>query len=689
MVLKLSHSAFCRIKTSATASILFILGGVINVEAQTAPAAVDGNRLALVIGQSEYSGAPLRNVNDPNLISDSLATAGFSVEIGKDLEKQSIAEKLSILADKAQLLGENTTLLLYLTGRFVQLDGDNLFLPVGTKIDTAASASLNGFSINSLVSFLKGIPVKSRVIVLDGNPPPASLTKEKTYSPGLMKIEPQEGFLISYNQRPGALLLENDDAISVYAQGFLEAMVTPTRDFSDVFQIIRKRVFDKTQGALQPFSVENLLIKNFSFYNPVAGTISMDQYYVSDTETADIKSLPRDEAYKKVISIDSIQSYQNFLKAFPDDEAAEVVKYNLTTRRESEMWAKALQLDTPESYWTYIQSYPSGGNVKVARYRLERMGEMDFAPPSNFQPIIYEDIPPPLTQYEVLGPSTGSPLREPPHAPRLNISAVPVGVAATVAAVAGFGVARAMSGQSSGAQTAPSLRPQWAATPPLNTTVSGARISPTVSNTARPVTPSQGLVISPPVSASRPMPIAPPPGQINVPQGASPQVVRPIAGPGSNGQSSPPSIGSSVSAAPSQASTLVVKPLSPATQLRPVGAPIGGPVGIVGGSGTPGVVPIAVSPAGTTGGAMKPIVPVIPNNSMQPRISAQGAPPVGIRQPIAQPQGRIVAPVQQRVQRQIAPQQQMMQQRVIQAPPRAAAPARPTCTPQMRQARQC
>ena len=83
MVLKLSHSAFCRIKTSATASILFILGGVINVEAQTAPAAVDGNRLALVIGQSEYSGAPLRNVNDPNLISDSLATAGFSVEIGK------------------------------------------------------------------------------------------------------------------------------------------------------------------------------------------------------------------------------------------------------------------------------------------------------------------------------------------------------------------------------------------------------------------------------------------------------------------------------------------------------------------------------------------------------------------------------------------------------------------------------
>ena len=150
------------------------------VWAQSAPP--ESPRIALVIGQVEYSGYPLANYNDPDLISDKLHAAGFDVEIGKDLEKQSIAEKLNLLAEKAQTFGENTTVIVYLSGRFAQIDGDNIFLPVGAKIDTATSANLNGVSIKSLVSALKSLKVKSRVILIDGNAPPDTLTKERTFS---------------------------------------------------------------------------------------------------------------------------------------------------------------------------------------------------------------------------------------------------------------------------------------------------------------------------------------------------------------------------------------------------------------------------------------------------------------------------------------------------------------------------
>ena len=668
------------------------------------------NRVALVIGQSDYSGAPLKNINDADLISESLVGAGFAVELGRDIEKQSILEKLSVLAEKSQLLGEDTTVLVYLSGRFAQINGENVFLPIGSKIDTASSASLNGFGMSQLISMMKTLPAKSRVIIIDGNAPPQELSKERTYSPGLVKIDPPEGFLISYNQRPGVSLVDSAEPTSPYVEGFLEAMQTPTKNFSDVFQIIKKRVFDKTQGTLQPFAVENLTVKAFSFYKPTDGTISMEQYYVGDEDVGDIKSLSRDEAYKKVISIDSIQSYQSFITAFPNDEAAEVVKYNLAARREAEIWSRALALDTPEAYWTYIKSYPDGGNVTVARYRLERMGEMDFNPPGNFQPVIYRDIPPPLPEYEVYGASGYMPMRAPPMAPSMHLSPVPVVVAATVAAVAAVAVTRGMSGNARPALPMQNIRPQWAATPAVNTTVTGATIAPAVSNTIRPAsaaplatstmpasTAPAARTLSAPVTSA---PVSSAPVTSAAPLASAPSAVAPstvapaAAAPTVRALGAPAGSASPVPAGSAPA----VTPLSSTPTVRPLGAPAGAPPAPVSTSSAPAVTPLSSTPAvrplggpptgGAPAAAVQPIRPVMPNAPAQAAAPVQQRiTPVGVPQAAPQAQSHAAAPVQQHVQqqqfRQAAPAQRQVQV------PAKSAPAKPTCTPQMHKAKQC
>ena len=720
------------------------------------------NRVALVIGQSDYSGAPLKNINDADLISDSLVGAGFSVELGRDIEKQSILEKLSVLAEKSQLLGEDTTVLVYLSGRIAQINGENVFLPVGAKIDTASSASLNGFGMNQLISMMKTLPAKSRVIIIDGNAPPQDLAKERTYSPGLVKIDPPEGFLISYNQRPGVSLLDSAEPTSPYVEGFLEAMQTPTKNFSDVLQIIKKRVFDKTQGTMQPFAAENLTIKAFSFYKPTDGTISMDQYYIGDEDVTDIKSLSRDEAYKKVISIDSIQSYQSFITAFPNDEAAEVVKYNLAARREAEIWSRALSQDTPEAYWTYIKSYPNGGNVSVARYRLERMGEMDFNPPSSFQPLVYRDIPPPLPEYELMGSGGYMPMRAPPMAPSMNLSPVPIAIAATVAAVAAVAVTRGMSGGGSRPSLpAQNIRPQWAATPVVNTTVTGAAIPPAVSNTVRPAsaaapsatmsTPmSSGPMSAPPVASPAMPPASPAPAARSLtapvstaptaaalpssaPASVTPVVTSPAphsaapasASPSVTPLSSAPAVrplGAPAGTAPAVTSTApasagpAVTPLSSTPAVRPLGAPAGTAPAVTStapASAGPAVTPLSTAPAvrplGATAGTAPAVIPLSPSSGAAPTANIQPIRPVmpnapaqagsAPQQSIApkatpQMQSRTDAPVQQQFQRQQPVQQQQMRQaapvqRQVQAAPVKTAPAKPTCTPQMRQAKQC
>ena len=698
------------------------------VWAQSAPP--ESPRIALVIGQVEYSGYPLANYNDPDLISDKLLAAGFDVEIGKDLEKQSIAEKLNLLAEKAQTFGENTTVIVYLSGRFAQIDGDNIFLPVGAKIDTATSANLNGVSIKSLVSALKSLKVKSRVILIDGNAPPDTLTKERTFSPGLVKIELPEGFLISYNQRPGVPLTDVKEATSPYAVGLLEAIDVHTNQFSDVVQIISLRVTEMTKGAQQPFADDKLTAKSFSFFTPANATVSIDKYYVKGSGETDFTNMARDEAYKKVVSIDTIQSYQSFITAFPQDEAVEMVKFNLSARREAEVWAKALELNTPEGYWTYIKYYPNGGNASVARYRLDRMGEMDFNPPSNFQPLVYRDIPPPVAEYEILGSPSYLPIRSPPMAPSLNISPVPVAVAATVAAVAAFAITRNSGGGPRPTIPLQASRPQWAAAPAVNTSVTGAPVPPAVSNTARPASaaavnpaalaPASVQAARPamapsvaPVAATAAIPSAPAVSQSNVTPSAiptAPSSASPAGPPGVRALGAP----SAPTAAPvAGAPAAGVTPLGSApSAVRPL---TGGPVPTPG-APSPSAAPVtslgannAIRPlqsgspsAGPVGG-VQPISPINPARPSGPgagtapitaapqqqRIAPVGMPQAQPQQMQQQQQFRQAAPaMQQQQQRQQAAPAMQQRQQVIQVPQKAA-PAAKVCTPPMRAAKQC
>ncbi len=50
--------------------------------------------------------------------------------------------------------------------------------------------------------------------------------------------------------------------------------------------------------------------------------------------------------------------------------------------------------NTPNAYWSYLQRYPNGPHAADARRRLSRLSAQ-AAPPPNFAPTIYEDLPPP------------------------------------------------------------------------------------------------------------------------------------------------------------------------------------------------------------------------------------------------------------------------------------------------------
>ena len=193
-------AGFCLYLLLVAPAIFF--PGCLLAEDVTAPAPVTADdQVALVIGQSDYSAFPLASATaDAALIAESLQQSGFDTESGLDLPEVAIDEKIKSFIEKVNLHGPNSIGLVYIAGRFAQINGENLLLPVGTPINRASEAAVAGFNIRKLLDALASVPMHGCVVMIDASAPPESLAGERTFALGLAIVDPPKGFLLAYSQ---------------------------------------------------------------------------------------------------------------------------------------------------------------------------------------------------------------------------------------------------------------------------------------------------------------------------------------------------------------------------------------------------------------------------------------------------------------------------------------------------------
>lgn len=591
-----------------------------------------GKRVALLIGQSDYRGAPLPSAAaDVALIAGQLSAAGFDVESAGDLPEQGISERVRSLVERLTLKGQDATVIVYISGRFAQINGENILLPVGIPVERATDATLNGFNMRKLMGALEGVPAKSRMIILDASPAPTSLTKEPTFSPGLAIVEPPEGFLITYSQGPNRHLVDPTSQPGIYSKALLESILQPANDLGDVFKNVRLRVHSETNGLQMPWEVSKVKGHEFAFYAPAGITPEVRPITASISSVADVRSLPRDEAYKQVVATDSIGSYQAFIQAYPDDDAVPTMQYNLALRREAEIWSRASRRNSPEDYWTYIETYPDGGNVAVARARIASLGYSP-SPPMGFAPVMYADLPPPLPGREIVASSASMPLELAPRAPRMSMPSTPALVTAAAAAAVTAVAAPAILSRGGGRQIpvapAAAVRPTWAA--PSAAVPTGASISASPAVRAAPIVvpPSAMPVASRPPSQSS---VAPNAAASSTAPTVRPLVGAPSAGAAASNQPQAPNAGVRPLAVPPNAAMTTqsggarAAPM-PSTAASSVGnptRPITGPS--TGQAGAPGaaIAPLRAISGPSPGQAGSAARPALVQQQVAPNPSAQ------------------------------------------------------------------
>ncbi len=358
-------------------------------------AAPSEHRIALVIGNANYQAGALQTpANDAGLIAQTLQAAGFDVTGARDLDQDSLRRAFREFLDKASTSGPDTVAFVYLSGYGLQLEGENYFAPVDAKIARDVNVSAEALRLSDYTAPLAALKLKASMVVLDiARPDPFAKTGTPLPS-GLALVEPEPGMLIAFNAAPGTVAPEAAGPYSPYAQALAEMMREGGLRVDDLFARIRLRVNETTKGAEVPWNASKLQ-DAFYFFERAPDAPPPP---VSREETLSIRSRPlRDfsaqDAYLVAVDRDTMEDYETFLTAYPDDPMAKRVRAIVAARREAITWRHTRSVNTPPAYWSYLRRYPRGAHADDARRRLAFLSAA-FEPPPAFVEITY-DLPPP------------------------------------------------------------------------------------------------------------------------------------------------------------------------------------------------------------------------------------------------------------------------------------------------------
>ncbi|MBI5129834.1 MAG: caspase family protein [Rhodopseudomonas palustris] len=370
-------------------SAALVLAGALVVD--SAAAQPSEKRIALVIGNAAYAKAPLSTAaNDGGLIAQTLQAAGFDVSGARDLDGDTLRGAFRDFMKKAEEAGPDTVAAVYLAGYGVQYAGENYFIPVDSRIARDTDIPTEGLRIGDYLRQLAALPLKTSVVVLD-------LAREQPFVPGgsiasgLAMVEPNPKMLIAFNAAPGTVAPEERGAYGVYAQALAEMIRSGGLTLPQLFDRVRLRVNETTKGAQVPWDTRTVET-SFMFFDraPDAPPLpAPDQALRSKP----IRDMAAAEAYAAALDRDSLQGYEEFLAAYPDDPLAKRVRAIVAARREAITWRRTYRVDTPDAYWSYLRRYPRGPHAADARRRLAILAAA-LEPPPSFTVIDY-DVPPP------------------------------------------------------------------------------------------------------------------------------------------------------------------------------------------------------------------------------------------------------------------------------------------------------
>lgn len=217
-------------------------------------------RIALVIGNSNYAEGPLRNpVNDATLISATLREVGFDVVERLDADENTMERAIQDFGDRLESAGKQAIGLFYYAGHGMQVDGVNYLVPIGAEIDHARRIKTEAVSTDIVMDTFAYARNELNIVILDAcrNNPYASRTRSPNR--GLSQMTAPTGTLIAYATSPGNVASDGDGENSPYSAALADGMLRKGELIEQMFKGVRRSVKTETNGAQEPWEASSLV----------------------------------------------------------------------------------------------------------------------------------------------------------------------------------------------------------------------------------------------------------------------------------------------------------------------------------------------------------------------------------------------------------------------------------------------
>ena len=194
-------------------------------------------RFALVIGNSAYEAAPLRNPqNDARAIASVLRETGFEVTLEEDLAFDKFETTIdAFVADLPKGLGG----LFYYAGHAFRYDGRNYLLPTDMEVGNAESMIDKALAVDRILTKYQESGAGLSIFILDAcrdNP----FDEVADVGKGLAFMEGTGGeVVIGFATQAGQVAFDGTGINSPYTGALISAIEVQGREISDVFRAVR------------------------------------------------------------------------------------------------------------------------------------------------------------------------------------------------------------------------------------------------------------------------------------------------------------------------------------------------------------------------------------------------------------------------------------------------------------------
>ena len=283
-----------------------------------------GNRVALVIGNSNYKNAALlpSPVNDAAIVAATLKNAGFDVvETRLDLQAAEMRRALRDFGDQAR---NADVAVVYYAGHGIELDGTNYLIPTDATLERDIDLYDEALSLDRVTLAIE--PAKQlRLVIVDAsrNNPFAQKMKRtvgsRAVSRGLARVEPATpNTLIAFAAKAGSTASESDSRNSPYAAALVKYIANPGLDLRRVFGFVRDDVMKATDNRQEPF---------------VYGTLGGNDVPLVPARATAAPAPPQADMrrdYELALQIGNKDALKAFLAQYPDGYYSNLAKLEIT-----------------------------------------------------------------------------------------------------------------------------------------------------------------------------------------------------------------------------------------------------------------------------------------------------------------------------------------------------------------------